>query len=147
MSDSVSVDRTSLSLSALSIADVVSGTYLLQKDGLGRPATMQRLTSMPDSADVHGTEYIAAAKEESSFVLKVIVQASTSSALDTAITALQDALSQFAYDITVTVGGVAKVWHASPASWSFGDGYVVDAMVLQHFELMTFTIPVYPIPS
>jgi hypothetical protein len=144
---SISIGRTSLSLSALSVADDIAGTYVLRKDGLGRPGVTWRLTPMPNSVDVHGAEYIAAVKDETTLVLGVIIQSDSSADLDTAINALLDAVSQFSYTVTVTVDGVGKVWTAAPASWAFDGGYVNDAMVLQHVNMVTLTIPVYPIPG
>lgn len=141
----VSIDRSSLSLSALTITDD-GATYQLAQDGLGRPGITWRLASAPDSANVHGTEYVGAAREQSSLPLTVIVKAASSSALNTAVAALEDALSQFAYDVTVTVDGVAKVWPASPAAWSFTTP-VSPAQVTQFYTLMTITLPVYPIAS
>lgn len=139
----VSLDRTSLSLSALAITDDGS-TYQLKQDGLSRPAMTWRFTTMPDSADIHGTENVAAARERTTIPLEVIVKSTSSSALNTAVVALETALSQWAYDVTVTVDGVAQVWHAAPAAWSFSQP-TSPGMVAQFFTLMTITIPVYPI--
>lgn len=141
----VSIDRTSLTLSALAITDD-GATYQLKQDGLTRPAITWRLTSVPDSINIHGTEYIGVAKEQTSIPLEVIVKSTTSSALNTAVVALETALSQFTYTVTVTVDGVAKVWTAGPASWSFPMP-TGPSDVAQFFTLMTVSIPVYPIAS
>lgn len=147
MTTVVSIDRSSLSLAALTIDDTTAAPYMLMVDGLGRPAITWRLTSMPDSADAHGTEYIAAVKEQSSLPLRVMVRAGTSAALNTAVTDLEDALSQFSYTVTVTVDGVAKTWSCSPAAYGI-DGSQVDYFkVVQHYEVLTITVPVYPIAS
>lgn len=141
----VSIDRSSLSLAALVVSDD-GATYQIKQDGLTRPGITWRLTAAPDSADVHGTEYVAAVKEQTSLPLDVIVKAASSAALDTACVALEDALSQFSYPVTVTVDGVAKVWSSSPAAWSYSRPTDL-AEVQQHFTVMTLTIPVYPIPG
>jgi hypothetical protein len=140
----VSIDRSSLTLAALVIADD-GATYQLTKDGLGEPGISWRTTSMPDSQDVHGSEPLSHVKEQTSIPLEVMVKAASSSALKTAVTALKKALSQFSYPVTVTVDGVADTWSASPASWSRGT--VQPGQVAQFFTVLTITIPVYPIAS
>lgn len=142
---SITITRTALSLADLVINDT-SATYRLTPDGLGDPGMTWRLTSMPDSADVHGTEYIAAVLEQSSLPLKVLVMGADAAAVRTARNALTAALSQFDYSITVTVDGQAQTWDCSPASWSLADG-VQYAMVAARLEVMTITVPVYPIAS
>ena len=141
----VSVDRTSLSLSALAITDDGS-TYQIGLDGLGRPGRVWRFTDMPPSSDAHGTEHVAAVLEETTLPLEVIVKAASSSALNTAVDALFAALSQFAYDVTVTVDGVAKTWSAAPAAVA-PKAAIGPGQVAQFFEVFTVTIPVYPIAS
>lgn len=143
---SVALDRSSLSLSDLVIDDDTTATYVLLKDGLGRPGITWRLGAMPDSADVHGTEYVSAVKEQTSLPLRVMVQAASSAALDVAVTALEDALSQFTYPVTVDVDGVARVWSGAPAAWSTESG-VQHAYVAGFFDVLLVTIPVYPVPG
>lgn len=143
----VSIDRSSLpgALSPLVIADD-GATYQIGQDGLGRPARSWRTTNMPDSADVHGSEPIAAVLEQTSIPLEVIVKAASSAALNTAVEALFDALSQFTYKVTVTVDGVAKTWSASPAPIA-PKAPTGPSQVAQFFEVFTVTVPVYPIAS
>jgi hypothetical protein len=142
----VSIDRSSLSLTAL-VASDDGATYQIKQDGLTRPAITWRLTAAPDSADVHGTEYVAAAKEQTSLPLDIIVKAASSAALNTACVALEDALSQFTYTATVVVDGVTKVWSCAPAAYSPTSGLIEFGMVNGHFDVFTVTIPVYPIPG
>lgn len=142
----VSIDRSALSLSPLVIADD-GATYRLTERGLGRPGVTWRMGAMPDSADVHGTEYISAAKEQSSLPLEVAVTASTTSALSAAVVALEAAVSQFSYDVTVTVDGVGRTWSCGPASYASANGAFDAGMVAAHFDVLSITIPVYPIPE
>jgi hypothetical protein len=142
---SVSIDRSSLSLAAL-VATDDGATYQIQQDGISRPAITWRKLAAPDSADVHGTEYIAAVKEQTSIPLNVIVKSASTSALQMAIDDIEAAISQFSYSVTVTVDGAAKTWAASPAAWSFSTP-ITPGQVAQFFTLMTITIPVYPIAS
>ena len=141
----VSIDRASLSLTALAITND-GATYQIAQDGLGEPNITWRRLSAPDSANIHGTEYIGAVKEQTSIPLVVIVKAASSSALKTARDALFAALSQFSYPVTITVDGVAEVWTAGPADWARSTT-VQPGQVAQFFTSLTVTVPVYPIPG
>lgn len=142
---SVTIDRSSLSEADLTIAD--SGTYCLTEKGLGRPGITWRKATAPDSADVHGSEYFAAVKEQTSLPLEVAILADSSAELEAAIDELTDALSQFTYTVTVTVGGVSKVWDAGPADWSAASGLVEFSKANRFFDVLKVTIPIYPIPG
>jgi hypothetical protein len=149
MTARVSIDRTSLSLSALVIADASTplATYVLTGSGLGRPAVTWRETYAPDNPYISGRTLLGAVKEQSSLPLEVLVQASTSAALDTAVQELADAVWQFSYDVTVTIDGLAKVWTCTPAAVAPSSGNEVAVKWLQHIDVLQLTIPVYPIPG
>ena len=146
----VSIDRSSLpgSLSPLLITDD-GATYRLTQDGLGEPGITWRETLMPDSADVRGSELIAAVPERSSLPLEVIIMASSSAALRTARNALRDAVWQFSYPMTVTVDGQSETWAGcGPAAWALSNSKVDHSHVAQFFEVRTIVIPLYdPIAS
>jgi len=145
---SVTIDRSSLSLSDLVIDEALNATYvLLLGSRLRRPAVTWRKTAAPNSVDVHGTEFIAAVKENTDYPFRVMVQANTTADLDAAIDELDEALSQFAYPVTVDLGGVLKVWAASPAPWAPESDLAEAQAVAAFFEVLTVTIPVYPIPG
>lgn len=145
ISASVSIDRSSLSLAALTISGDGSGTYSLTRDGLGRPAITARSTYAEDSSDVAGSLLTQAVKEMSSLPLEVLVQAATSADLDAAISALDAALWQFSYQVTVTVDGVAKVYNCGPAAWAPSSGKVDHGLAAQFVDVLTVTIPVQPL--
>lgn len=147
MTASVTINCSSISAPNIVISDALDATYELVREGLGRPAITWRKTAAPDSADVHGTEYVAAVKEQTTLPLKVMIQAASSAALNTALNALEAALSQFSYTATVTVDGVTKVWSCGPAAYGSESGLIEHAKVLAHYDLWTITIPVYPISS
>lgn len=147
MTASVTLDCSSISATDIVLDSALDATYVLLLEGLGRPAITWRLAAAPDSADVHGTEYVGAAKEQTTLPLKVMIQADTYANLDAAITALEEALSQFTYTATVEVDGVTKVWDCAPAAWSASSGLIESNMVDQTFDVYTITIPVYPIPG
>lgn len=147
MTTQVAIDRSSLSLSDLTIAVSGNGTYVIDQGGLGRPGKTSRETLATASPFVHGQTVTAVVLEDSSLPLVVRVNAATSSALDTAVTALETALRQFTYTVTVTVDGVAKVWTGRPAAIGTVDGLQTYARVAEFYEILTVTIPVYPVAS
>lgn len=144
---SVSVDRTELSLSALVIDTEGFGTYYIDKTGLGRVGRTPRETFASASPFVHGQSRTSVVLEESSLTLNVRVQAASSSALNTAVTALEDALFQFAYTVTVVMDGVTKVYDAYPATLNSADGLIAFERVQAFHEDLAITIPVYPVAS
>lgn len=141
---SVTFDRTSLSLGALVINDS-SSTYRLTPDGLGDPAMTWRLQQMPDSEAIHGTEYTAASLQQSSLELEVIVMGTSAANLRVNRDALTAALSQFTYDVTVTVDGVSDAWSCAPGSWAAGQ--VRHEMAAALLQILKVSIPVYPVSS
>ena len=143
----VSIDRTALSLSPLTISDDGTGTYSLTVGGLSRPVVTPRETKAPESRYFAGSELLAVTREQTSMHLEVLIQAASSSALDAAITALDNALWQFAYDVTVTVDGVAKVWHCTPAALGASSGLFESSHVADHFAVFALDIPCKPIPA
>lgn len=145
MSASIDIDRTSLSLGALTVSDS-SDTYRLARGGFGRPAITWRTTNAPDSDNVHGSELITAVKEQTSIPLTVLILGDTWDEVEAAIDVLDEALSQFSYPVTQTVGGVARVWAASPASWASTDP-IESWNVAECIEVLNVTIPVQPIPG
>ena len=143
----VAIDRTSLSLSTLTIDTDGFGTYYVDAKGLGRVGKTPRETFAGDSPYVNGRTRTAVVLEESTLILGVRVQAATSSALHTAVSVLEDALWQFVYPITVTVDGVAAVWTAYPATIQSVDGLLAFERVTSFHEDLSISIPVYPVSA
>lgn len=144
---SVSIDRTSLELDPLVIGGTGSDTFTLTESGLGRPGVTPRATTAGDSPWVHGSVTVAAVREQSALPLEVLVQADSDALLEAAIAELDAALWQFAYTVTVTVGGVGQVWAADPAAWSTAGDARRWAYAARFIEVLTVTIPVHPIPG
>lgn len=143
----VTIDRSSLSLSDLVIDTEGFSTYYVDKAGMGRVGRVPRETFATASPFLHGQSRTSVVWDESSLPLTVRVQASSSAALDTAVSALEDALSQFIYPVTVEVDGVSKVWTAYPATWNSTDGLMTFERVTGFHEDLAITIPVYPVAS
>lgn len=144
---SVTIDRSGLSLTDLVIDTEGFNTYYIDKAGLGRVGRSPRETLATASPFVHGQARTSVVWEEASLPLTVRVQGTSSSALDTALTALDVALSQFVYEVTVVMDGVTKVYTAYPATWNSTDGLVAVERVKAFCEDLAISIPVYPVAS
>lgn len=141
----ISIDRTSLSLAALVVDSTPGSGFWVPEDGLERPAITQRRQYAGASPWLHGSTLVAATKEQSTLPFTVYTQATTAALLSGQMDELEEALSQFTFDATVTIDGVAKVWACDPAD--IGWGTVDSGMVRAHIARATVTIPVYPIAS
>lgn len=144
---SVSVDRTGLSLSALVIGTEGFGSYLIDRGGLGRVGRTPRETLATPSPWVHGQLRTAVVLEESSLPLVVRVNGTSSSDLNTKVAALEAALYQFVYGVTVVVDGVTKVYTAYPATIQSTDALVAFERVTSFHEDLSISIPVYPVSA
>ena len=147
MTTSVTIGRTSLSLSALSISSDGTGTYSLTPEGLGRPVRTARSTFADPSPHVEGQLLTQSVADISSIPFEVVIQADSAANLEAAIEALEDALFQFRYVTTVTVDGVGRAWTSQPCGLEVVGGAVLFARRSQFCELVQFTIPVLPTPE
>jgi hypothetical protein len=120
-------------------------TWALDREGLGDPDMNQRLGYAPDSSAIHGKELLSASLDQTSIPLKVHVYGTDSADLRANRDALTAALSQFSYTTTVTVDGVSQIWSCDPASWS--PGLVKVEQVSSFRQLLSITIPVFPVPA
>jgi hypothetical protein len=143
----VVIDRTALSLSPLTIDTDGFSTYAVDARGLGRVGKTPRETFATDSPYINGRTRTSVVLEESALPLGIRVQASSSSALNTAVTALEDALWQFVYTVTVTLDGVVKVWTAYPATIQSVDGLLAFERATSFHEDLSISIPVYPVSA
>lgn len=142
-----SVDRSGLSLSDLVIDSDTGSTYRFADGGLGRRGIAPRETFADDSPWINGRFRTSVVMEESQLPGIVLVQAASTSALETAITALETALTQFTYTVTEVKDGVTKVFTAYPATIGAADGIATYDNVAQHFQLLSISIPIYPVAS
>lgn len=143
----VTIDRSSLSLSDLVIDSEGFGTYLLDVDGLGRVGRTPRITYAAVSPYVNGQLPVAAVWDESTLSITVRIQSDSSADLDTAVAALEAALGQFSYTVTLDVNGVTKTYPATFATWNSTDALTQFARVMTYHEDLAITIPVYPVAS
>lgn len=139
---SLSIDRTALSLAALVIADDPSTGLWIAEDGFGRPGRLWRRTSV-SSPFIHGSVQTRATLEQASIPVTIYAQGATTAALRTKMAELDDALSQWIYDVTITEDGQATTFECDCAdvSWNEFD----SGMTRAHLARATVTIPCYPV--
>jgi hypothetical protein len=143
---SVSIDRAELALSALVLpsipAAVGTAALWLPEEGVDRPLFGYRLTYPEDSAYIDGRRPLAAALGDGVLSLVVYARGTDATTLAAQRDLLTAALSQWAYDVTVTVGGVAETYEAWPArpAWGLADSGMARAFI----DKTTVAIPVNP---
>ena len=144
VASSVSIDRTSLGLGPLVLNnDPHDGAYTYPEDGLAIPNFDLRRTYAPDSAWAAGRMLLGAVLDQAMLPLTVAVIGTSAATLKARKDELAAALGQFAYSVTVTVGGVVQgTWPAEAATVWWG---VVDHGDAQIFHAVgTTSIPVNP---
>lgn len=140
---SATFDRTSLSLSPLVIG---SNPYLddfhMAEDDATWPSFKMRRAYAPDSDFVEGKQLLTAVRDAGEIALTIYAHTSTTALLVTAMDKLEAATSQFTYDFTLTVDGVARTYvaHAELPKW----GALDSGMVKAHLMKATITIPLNP---
>ena len=142
----ITVSRTSLSLSPL----IFSGTLdanVLGVVGYQPPALQWRLGYMPDSADVHGSEPVSAAYQQSILGWDWVRDgATTETQLQASRVEVAAALAQFSYTITTQISGApAEAWQAESGNQVPSARTYVDLAHLS--QVFAVTVPVYPIPG
>lgn len=139
---SLSIDRTALGLGPLVFSSPDTGLWL-NEEGLSRPAKTQRRTYAGESKWVNGSTLVSSVLEQSSLPFTGYAQAATQAELVAMQDEVEEALFQWAYDVTVTENGVARTWACDPADVSWGD--FDSGMSAALMVRATVTIPVYPI--
>lgn len=141
----IAISRTSLSLAPLSFSGALDGTTL-GIVGYQPPAMQSRVVYMPDSADVDGSEAIAATWQQSLLSFDWVREGATETQVQASFAEVLAAVGQFSYTVTTTVSGApAQVWSADRGSVVPSARTYVD---LEHrIPVYAVTIPVYPIAS
>lgn len=130
----------------ITIGDDGTSAYTLTVGGLGKPIITPRYTYAPESPDVDGKVLLQAARDLSALPLEVLVTGTSASDLDDKIAALDAALWQFSYTVTVTVAGVATVYRAQPTVSQVASGATLHSFADQNMAVLSVTIPVQPNP-
>lgn len=147
MSASVSIDRSGMPGAPAPLVISDDGTvFRLTEEGVGYVVQSVRVSTMPDSADVDGSEVIGFAREATGLPLEFHVFGATSAAVAASVAELEDALYRLDYPVTRTVDGVAKTWSGGPCALKPSRNSVDSAVVAAHFDTFTVTIP-FPNPN
>lgn len=147
--NTISIDRSSLTLSALQISGSRDGTEL----GLVRyipPARIPRIAYQPDTGGIHGSEATQWSWQQAILGFDWVPDtAESETEIQAAYYEMLAAITQFKYEVTTQVSGApAEVWLADPGAITLGgsDGRTyVDLNFLR--PVYAVTIPVYPIPG
>lgn len=142
----VTISRTSLSLPDL-VMTATPGDSGLGVSAFQAPGRVARITYMPDSVDIHGSEPIASSWQEGLISFNVVTDdVASETEAQTALAALVAALGQFSYAVTTQVSGApAQAWAARMGSFSQPSRSLTD-LETSLYECAV-TIPVYPIAS
>lgn len=140
---SVGIDRTSLTLSALTITEDFSQTYWIA--GVEWPKFPRRKQRSGPSPYINGPgTLLANVRDLGVLPLTIHAQAATSSALETAKTALQAAVDQWTYTLTLTVDSGAHAYTAECADDDIAWGEIDSGMVRAFVARGSLVIPLYP---
>ena len=144
MTTQVSIDRDSLSLTPLVIGTTYSLTtgMWLPPEGLSRPGK-QWARNYATSRDFDGAVQTDARLEQTAIALSIYLAGVSTAEVEQRFEILENALSQFTFDLTVTVDDQTRIWSAdcadvTPADYTFG-------MVQDYLQLVAVSIPVHPI--
>lgn len=143
----ISVSRTSLSLSPLVFSASLDGTAL-GIVGYQPPGRLARVTYAPDSVDVDGSEPIAASWQQAILGWDWISDlAASETVMQASYATVCAAIGQFSYTVTTQVSGApAEVWKADRGSINRSPRTYID---LSHptAVMHAITIPVYPVSA
>lgn len=143
----VSIDRTSLGLSALVFSGADDGTlWGIVGDSFQSPSKHARVTYASDSPWVHGSVATGWSWQQGLLSFDATPAVSSEADLKAAVAEVETALARLAYEATSTPNGVPDVWRCDPGSIVLSGGRsFVD---LRDFDpVYTVTIPCYPVSS
>lgn len=142
MSTSLTIDRTSLSLSALVIGTNPFGASMwLPENGLAR-FDFDYFRTYAEGSAYAPRVLLAARLEPISWPGVIYCQAATTSALKAVEDTLAAAVAQWAYDLTLTVDGQTWTVTGEPTLPAFGP--VDSGMVAAHVSRAALSIPINP---
>lgn len=142
---SVSIDRTSLELDPLVIADD-GAVFRLTEDGVGQVVQSVRVTTAPDSGGVDGSEIVEFSREATSLPVQFHIFGTSAADLAAKVAEVETALYRLAYPVTRSVGGAARTWYGGPCALVPIRATVDSGVAASHFETFSVTIP-FPNPN
>lgn len=144
----ISIDRTSLSLTPLVFSGTLAGTTLGVVE-YSPPAEQARIEYMPDNPHIHGSEPIGAALQQSILSFSWMrVGATAEAEIRASLTEVRAAIRRLEFTVTTTENGAApEVWAGVFGSMALAENRR-DRISLKHLvPVYAVTIPVYPIPG
>jgi hypothetical protein len=144
----ISIDRTSMTLSALVLTGHVDVSRVLSVSDYQEPAMQPRIQYAPSSDDVSGEMPLGWVWQDSILGFNVFSDASATEAdMRSKIAELTAAVARLSYETTVTVSDAdPEVWTCRPGSVTpVGGRSLVDMRL--HNPVWSVAIPVYPIRS
>lgn len=141
---SVAFTRTALTLPTLTVTNTPGGTYWIPEEGTEWPRFGRRKTHAPPSPYVAGRVLLARVTDVGTLSLTVYASAATTSALEDAKAALQAAVDQWTYTLTLTVDGDAQAFTAECCDDEITWGEVDSGMVRAFIARGSVVIPLYP---
>jgi len=143
----ISIDRTSLSLSALVMTGHADASRVLSVSDYQEPALQARINYAP-TGDAHGDMPLSWSYQESILGFNVFYEGATSEAeMRSRIAELVAATGRLTYETTVTVNGAdAETWTCRPGTIQPIGGRTRSDMRLYN-PVWSVSLPVYPIRS
>lgn len=146
----ISIDRTSLSLSALAFSGSLSGGTTRGIIKYIPPAKIQRRVYATDSSSVNGSELLTKAKQQAILGFDWYpIGAANETAVQAAFAEVEAALDQFEFEVTTQISGApAQVWSADAGDIQLGGSDGRTYVDLNHLcPIYSVSIPVYPVPA
>lgn len=144
---SISLDQTGLSLPAYVLHGSADGSGW-RIESFNPPALQARLTTMPDSPYVDGSEAIGAAWQQAMLAFTVKSTAADETELQSNYLELAAALAQFSFSVETKIAAApTQTWLANRGSIQLATEGRTPANVHNLNPVYAVTIPVYPTPS
>lgn len=122
MNITLTIDRTELALADLVITSVPFATaYHIPEDGTSWPRFTTRRSYAPTSAFVPGELMLGSVTDAGDWPLTIYANGADAAALSTAMDALEAALTQSAFEVTLDVNGVTRTYPADPEFPDWGE--------------------------
>jgi hypothetical protein len=143
----ISIDRTSMSLSALVLTGHDDPTRYLSVSDYTDPAMQARITYAP-TGDAHGDVPLSWSYQETLINFAVFAETATSeSDARGRIATLTSALGRLSYPVTITVNGATpEVWTCRPGSIALTEARN-STDLLSGKPVWAVSIPAYPVRS
>lgn len=143
----ISIDRTSMSLSPLLLTGHDNPARLLSVSGYREPAMQARINYAP-TGDSHGDIPLGWSYQQSLIGFNVFDElGDTEADARAAIAELSAALGRLTYTVTITVGDAdPETWTCNPGSIAPADDRTTTDLQT-HANVWAVTIPAYPIRS